>query len=81
MDLEGNIKKVFQRVLLGSSEVATHQTQEWEKNHGLATQLQNSLESMRTNEVNLLVSAFGEIHDQLVSEFEITISQRGLSHE
>lgn len=51
----------------GGSELAASQTREWNLNRGLATDLQNSLESMRSTEMHALLDVIGSIHNQLVS--------------
>lgn len=52
----------------GSSELATSQTRDWNLNRGLAADLQNSLENMRSTEVHALFDVIESIHNQLVSE-------------
>lgn len=68
MNLEKNIGKFFQKVVQDNSELAASQTRQWNSNRQLATELQNSLESMRSTEVHALLNAFGSIHNQLVSQ-------------
>ena len=64
-----NISRVFQQVVQGSSELAATQTRQWDVSRGLAVQLQNSLKSMKSNEISALMGTFGDIHDQLVMCF------------
>ena len=71
IDLQRNIRKVFQQVVQGSSEMAAIQTKQWDLSRGLATDLQSSLESMREGEVDALLGAFGAIHTQLVSWIDL----------
>ena len=66
-DLNLHIGKVFQQVVEGSSEIAATQTRQWDVSRGLATQLQNSLELMKSNEISALMGTFGDIHDRLVT--------------
>lgn len=73
-DLQKNIGRVFQQVAQGSSELAAIQSAQWDLNRGLATELQSSLESMREDQVQSLLGAFGVIHTQLVST-EVPISE------
>jgi hypothetical protein len=74
IDLQKNIGRVFQQVAKGSSELAAKQSTQWDLNRGLATELQSSLESMREDQVQSLLGAFGVIHTQLVST-EVPISE------
>lgn len=67
IDLQKNIGKVFQKVAQGSSELAAIQSKQWDLSRGLANDLQSSLESMREDQVQSLLGAFGVIHTQLVS--------------
>ena len=67
VDLQKNIRKVFQQVAQGSSEMAATQTKQWDLSRGLATELQSSLASMRADDVHALLGAFGAIHNQLVT--------------
>lgn len=48
--------------------MAASQTREWNLNRDLATDLQNSLENMRSTEIHALLDVIGSIHNQLVSE-------------
>ena len=74
VDLEKNIRKVFQRVVEGSSELAASQTRQWEVSRSVAVDFQNTLETMRGHEVNALVQAFGTIHNELASTFTAVIA-------
>ena len=67
LDLEKTIGKVFQRVVEGSAELASSQTQHWEVSRSVAVDLQNTLEAMRGHEVDALVQAFGTIRSELAS--------------
>ncbi|KAL9117451.1 MAG: hypothetical protein Q9187_006010 [Circinaria calcarea] len=63
--LNKSIGKVFQQVLQGSSEIAASQTREWEISQGAAVELRNTLDTMRIQNVDVLLSAFGDLHRQL----------------
>ena len=67
VELQQKIKDVFQRVVQGSSELAAVQMKQWDLSHGLASDLKSSLESIRENDLQMLLGAFGVIHNQLVS--------------
>ena len=76
IDLQQNVERVFQEVTQGSKELAALQTEQWDVSHDLAARVQSSLESMRGNEVNALLGAFGAIHSQLVRTKASLDSQR-----
>ena len=67
VDLQKNVGRVFQQVVQGSSELAASQMRQWERSQDLASQLQESLGSIKDIEIHALLGAFGGIHDQLVS--------------
>jgi len=75
INLQKNIGRVFQQVAQGSSELAAIQLTQWDLNRGLATELQSSLESMREDQVQSLLGAFGVIHTQLVSTEVQSVSE------
>ena len=66
-DLHHNVRRVFQQIIEGSSEIATSQTKQWEQSQELATQLQLSLGSMKDGDMQAVLGAFDHIHSQLVS--------------
>lgn len=68
MNLEKNIGRVFQQVITGSAELAATQTEQWDLSHGLAMELQNSLQDMKEGEIGSLLGALVSIQGQLVSE-------------
>ncbi|MCJ1461598.1 hypothetical protein MMC07_000195 [Pseudocyphellaria aurata] len=71
LDLQKNIQRVIQQILQGGSELAASQTKEWNLNRGLATELQNSLENIRSTEMHSLLDVIGSIHDQLRTSNEL----------
>ena len=64
--LEKNIGKVFQQVLTGSAELAASQTERWELNHVMATELQGSLQSMQDGEIGAVLAALASMQSQVV---------------
>ncbi|MCJ1229510.1 hypothetical protein MMC12_006177 [Toensbergia leucococca] len=65
LELGKKIGKIFQQVLLGSSELAASQTRHWDLSRTLVTELQSSLETMRETEIRDLLGVFGSIQSQL----------------
>lgn len=65
VNLEKNIGRVFQQVITGSAELAATQTEQWDLSHGLAMELQNSLQDMKEGEIGSLLGALVSIQGQL----------------
>lgn len=65
--LNKSIGRVFQQVQQSSSEMAASQTREWKINQGAAVELRNTLDTMRTQNIDALLGTFGDLHRQLVS--------------
>ena len=65
-DLDQNIRRVFQVAVEGSAELASIQTQQFDTSKALALDLHQSLDRMRTVEVQDLVAVIGQISGQLV---------------
>lgn len=65
-DLEKNVGRVFQQAIQGGAELAAIQTKQWDLSRGLATDLADSLQSMREVEVNAMLSAL-QTSNELVS--------------
>ncbi len=68
IDLQKNVGKVFQQVVEGSVEVAAFQTQHADRSREMAVELQGSLQNMRDQEINAMLSIFHGIHSQLVRD-------------
>ena len=68
VDLQRNVGKVFQQVVEGSAELAAFQTQHADRSQELAVELQGSLQNMRDQEINAMLSLFHGIHSQLVRD-------------
>ena len=66
IDLQRNVGKVFQQVAEGSAELAAVQTLHADHSREMAIELQGSLQNMRDQEVNAMLSLFHGIHSQLV---------------
>lgn len=66
-NLEKNIGRVFQQVVMGSAELAATQTEQWDISRVLATELQSSLQDMKEGEIGPLLGALVNIQGQLVS--------------
>ena len=66
-DLNRNIGRAFQQVSESSSELAASQTHQAAMNRELALKLQDSLKSIQGQEINAIMGAFSQIHNQLVS--------------
>ncbi|KAL8822151.1 MAG: hypothetical protein Q9191_007111, partial [Dirinaria sp. TL-2023a] len=71
VDLQHAVRRVFQQVIEGSSELAASQARQWEQNQELATQLQESLGSVKDGEMQTVLGAFGNIRSQLHSSDEL----------
>lgn len=61
------IARVFENLVRANSEFDSIQGSQQRRTHGMATELQNKLEKLQSNEVHTLVEAFGRIYKQLVS--------------
>lgn len=59
--LEKNIGKVFQQVLTGSAELAASQTERWEVNNQMATDLQGSLQNVKDQEIGSVLAALARM--------------------
>ena len=66
VDLQINVGKIFQQVVEGSGELAAFQTQHADRSGEMARELQGSLQNMRDQEINAMLSLFHGIHGQLV---------------
>jgi hypothetical protein len=66
VDLQKNVRKGFQEVLSGSSELASSQLEDWKVNRALATEVRSSLETIRGSEVEALLQTLGTMHRDLV---------------
>ena len=66
VDLQRNVGKVFQQVVEGSGELAAFQTQHADRSREMARELQGSLQNMRDQEINAMLTLFHGIHGQLV---------------
>ena len=64
--LEKNIGTAFQQVLTGSAELAAFQTERWEVNHLMATEMQGSLQSMKDREIGSVLAALASMQGQIV---------------
>ncbi|MCJ1354189.1 MAG: hypothetical protein MMC33_004176 [Icmadophila ericetorum] len=61
-DLAKSIGKVFESAMRGSSDLASRQTEEWERSWGLANDLQGSLQSIGDQEVGVILMALKELY-------------------
>lgn len=68
VDLQRNVGKVFQQVAEGSGELAAFQSQHADRSREMAKELQGSLQNMRDQEINAMLSLFHGIHGQLVRD-------------
>ena len=76
VDLQRNVGKVFQQVVEGSGELAAFQTQHVDRSREMAIELQNSLQKMRDQEINAMLSLFHGIHSQLVRNSSTLLLRR-----
>ncbi|KAI4185902.1 MAG: hypothetical protein L6R41_003839 [Letrouitia leprolyta] len=71
-NLRSNIGKVFQQAVEGSVELAATQAKQWDTASASAAELQDSLQSLREQEVHSLLGAFDSINTQIVSHSQMT---------
>ncbi|KAI4120263.1 MAG: hypothetical protein LQ338_007140, partial [Usnochroma carphineum] len=70
-ELKSNIGRLFQQAVEGSAELAATQAKQWDATSSSAVELQNSLQSLREQEVHSLLGAFDSIHNQLRASNEL----------
>ena len=66
--MEKKIEKVYQQVFTGSAELAASQTEQWDVSRSMATELQGSLQNIRSREIDSVLAALASMEWQLVSE-------------
>ena len=76
VDLQKNMGKVFQQVVEGSGELATFQTEHADRSREMARELQGSLQNMRDQEINSMLSLFHGIHSQLVRDTSTSLLRK-----
>ncbi|KAL8867390.1 MAG: hypothetical protein Q9174_005696, partial [Haloplaca sp. 1 TL-2023] len=65
-NLQANLGRVFQQAVEGSAELAASQTSLWDATSSSATELQNSLQDLKEQQVHTLVGALDNMHSQLM---------------
>lgn len=63
---------MFQQAVEGSVELAATQAKQWDTASASAAELQDSLQSLREQEVHSLLGAFDSINTQIVSHSQMT---------
>ena len=76
IDLQRNVGKVFQQAVEGSTELAALHTQYADRSREMAIELQGSLQNMRDQEINAMLSVFNGIHSQLVRTPSIFLTRK-----
>ncbi|MCJ1396525.1 hypothetical protein MMC18_009416 [Xylographa bjoerkii] len=77
VNLDQTIGSVFRQAAQRTSELAEAQTKQWDDSHGLAVQLQNSLESISSQSINELLGALSSIQNQLQSTNHLILAMHG----
>ena len=76
IDLQRNVGKVFQQAVEGSTELAAFHTQHADRSREMAIELHDSLQNMRDQEINAMLSVFNDLHSQLVRNLSILLTRK-----